>query len=508
VKESPPLGDSVWAMKFSIFRRQAWAAARLVLCAFVACAGTVLSAGAPVRAQEAAPAQQAAAAPAGTLLGPEELRPLVAPIALYPDDLLAIVLPASTNPVQIVEAQRFLEKQRTDKKLQPNAEWDPSILALINYPQVVAKMDADLAWTTALGNAVVDQLDDVLAMIQQLRAEASSSGYLQTNAYWVVIWEDDYWHIDSSDPDWIYVPDYPDEIFERPEHPIVKPPGDRPRVENPIVLPPEGGAQPSQPIANLPGKPAIVPPSNGQPAQPIATPPIAYPPPTYAAQQPYWAPGATFFAGAFLGAAFGYGVNWGGGDIDINYGDNCCRGGNINTGDINIGNRVDHRTGDRFNADKQRVNGRDTMKWNGNKARQKAATGKPAGGRTKAGTLPAKNAKTGAAAKQTGGAGAAKKSRAGDLQPNKGNGGSLGNYQSGRDASKFGNQGNRSLKDSRSRQPAGSLSNDRSRSRSNAGAFGGYNSGSSVYRQRSRGGSSMRSGGGGRRGGGGGRGRR
>src|SRR6185312_9037064 len=141
----------------------------------------------------------------------------------------------------------------TDKKLKPNPEWDPSILALINYPQVVAKMDADLAWTTALGNAVVDQLQDVMAMIQQLRAEASASGYLQTNAYWVVIWEDDYWHIDSSDPDWIYVPDYPDEIFERPEHPIVKPPGEPGlKPEHPIALPPGASTKPAQPIANPP----------------------------------------------------------------------------------------------------------------------------------------------------------------------------------------------------------------------------------------------------------------
>jgi hypothetical protein len=450
-------------------KRETRALAHLAFSAVLAWAGAALSAAAPARAQEAAPAQEAAVSPAGELLGPEELRPLVAPIALYPDDLLAIVLPASTNPVQIVEAQRFLEKQRTDKTLQPNAEWDPSILALINYPQVVAKMDADLSWTTALGNAVIDQLDDVLAMIQQLRAEAQSSGYLQTNEYWVVIWEDDYWHIDSSDPDYIYIPDYPDEIFVRPEHPIVVPPGQPP-------LTPEH--------------------------------PIAYPPPVYATQLPYWSPGATFFAGAFLGAAFGYGINWGGDDIDINFGDNCCRGGNINTGDINIGNRVDHRTGDRFNADKQRVNGRDTLKWNGNKARQKAATGKPAGGgRAKAGTLPAKKG-TGAAAKQKGTAAAKQKSRAGDLQPSKGNGGSLGNYQSSRDAGKLGNKGKSSLQNSRSRQPAGALSKqDRSRSGSNAGAFGGYGGGSSssIYRQSSRGGSSMRSSGGGRRGGGGGR---
>ncbi|MGE0120517.1 MAG: DUF3300 domain-containing protein [Dongiaceae bacterium] len=436
-------------MKRILRRRQALA--RLALCGLLVWMGALLCAGAPAQAQDAA-APEAAAAPAGALLGPKELRPLVAPIALYPDDLLAIVLPASTNPVQIVAAQRFLEGRRTEPALQPDPAWDPSILALINYPQVVAKMDADLAWTVALGNAVIDQLADVMDMIQQLRAEASASGYLQSNDYWVVIWEDDYWHIDSSDPDYIYIPDYPDEIFVRPEHPIALPPG----------------------------QPALSPEH-----------PIAYPPPVYATQLPYWSPGATFFAGAFLGAAFGYGIDWGGDDIDIDIGDDCCRGGNIGTGDL--GNRVDHRMGDRFNADKQRVNGRDTLTWNGSKARRKAATGKAgAAGRAKAGTLPAK---------QAGGAGAGKTTpRVGDLRT--GGGGSLGNYQSGRETGKSSKRGKSSLQDNRSRQPAGALSKqDRSRSRSSAGAFGGYGSGSSVYRQSNRGGGSLRSAG--RRGGGG-----
>src|SRR5215831_9481329 len=150
-------------MSLGLPPRNERAAVRLVLCGLLALLGAVLCNAAPLGAQDAAP-DQVAAAPAGHLLGPEELRPLVAPIALYPDDLLAIVLPASTNATQIVEAARFLEKQRTDKNLKPNANWDPSILALINYPQVIAKMDADLDWTTALGNAVIDQLQDVLSM--------------------------------------------------------------------------------------------------------------------------------------------------------------------------------------------------------------------------------------------------------------------------------------------------------------------------------------------------------
>src|SRR6185295_8588652 len=102
------------------------------------------------QAQENAAAQEAAATPAATALGPEELRKLVAPIALYPDELLAIVLPASTNPMQVVQAQRYLDKRKADQKLQPNSEWDPAVLALLNYPEVVSKMNDDLQWTEDL----------------------------------------------------------------------------------------------------------------------------------------------------------------------------------------------------------------------------------------------------------------------------------------------------------------------------------------------------------------------
>src|SRR5262245_44443126 len=256
---------------------------RLISYGLVAWVGMALSAATPVPAQEAA---EEAAMPA--LLGPVELRQVVAPVAFYSDDLLPIVLPAATNPVQILQAHRFLEKREKDKKLQPNAEWDPAILALINYPEVIQKMNADLEWTTALGNAVIDQLEDVLYMIQQMRAEAAGSGYLQSNVMQVVIWEDDYWHIDPYDPDYIYIPDYP------PDHPIFNPP-DRP--------PGDGLVRPEHPIA--------------------------YPPPPYVSHHPYWSPGAVFFAGAILGSEFGYGVNWGDRDININVGADCCRGGRI-----------------------------------------------------------------------------------------------------------------------------------------------------------------------------------
>ena len=443
-------------MKFGALRRHKLSPARLLLCGLLGWAGAAFGDAAPGWAQESAAAQEAAAAPAAELLGPEELRKLVAPVVLYPDDLLAIVLPASTNPLQIVQAQRFLDKRKADQTVQPNAEWDPSILALINYPEVVSKMNADLDWTQALGNAVIDQQQDVMDMIQQIRAETYAGGYLKSNEKQTVVQEKETIIIQSADPQYIYVPTYDPQVVYVDHGPY-----------------------------------------------------YSYPPPYYAAPYPYyWSPAATFFAGAFVGAAFGYGFNWGGGDIDINYGSGCCGGGNINTGDINIGNRVDHHTGDRFNADRQRVNGGDKMKWNGNKARQKQATGKQRAARNKAGTLPSNRGGTGAAAKQTGRtAGQGQKQRAGDVKSKGGNRSSVGNYQSGRDAGKAGKQGKQSkqsLQNNRSRQSGGGQVSNQNRSRSNAGAFGGYSGGgSNARRQSSRGNSSYRSSGHSRSGGGG-----
>jgi Protein of unknown function (DUF3300) len=440
-------------MKLEVLRRRGRALGRLARYGFVAWAGAVLCLGGSAWAQEAA---EEAALPAGQLLGPDELRRVVAPVAFYSDDLLAIVLPASANALQVVEAQRFLEKRAKNQKLQPDADWDPAILALINYPEVIEKMNADIEWTTTLGNAVIDQLQDVMDMIQQLRAEAAGSGYLQTNVMQVVIWEDDYWHIYPYDPDYIYIPDYP------PDHPIFNPPGTRP--------PGDGLVRPEHPIV--------------------------YPPPPYVSHYPYWSPGAVFFAGAILGSNFGYGFDWGGGDININVGDNCCRGGRV---DIGAGNRVDHRVGDRFGADRQWVNGKNKMTWSANKARQRQqATGvRPSGGRNKAGTLPAKQRGAGAAAKQKG---PKLVNPATNLGGNKGLSGDkslrgdrssgLGSYDSNRDAYRDRNQGRDSLRDSRSSRDRSSADRTRSRTRSN-GAFGGYSGGSSVRMNSSRGSRSM-----------------
>ncbi len=85
----------------------------------------------------------------------EQLDTLVAPIALYPDALVGIVLPASTYPLQVVQAARFLEARAADDSLKPDPEWDDSVVALLNYPEVLELMDDDLDWTRRLGEAVL-----------------------------------------------------------------------------------------------------------------------------------------------------------------------------------------------------------------------------------------------------------------------------------------------------------------------------------------------------------------
>src|SRR6185295_13701053 len=97
----------------------------------------------------------AAAESTEAALSPDELEKLVARIALYPDDLVALVLPASTNPLQIVQAERYLAKRKADPKAPLDDKWDDSVKSLLNYPEVITAMSNDLDWTAALGEAVV-----------------------------------------------------------------------------------------------------------------------------------------------------------------------------------------------------------------------------------------------------------------------------------------------------------------------------------------------------------------
>ncbi|MDE0065167.1 MAG: DUF3300 domain-containing protein, partial [Gammaproteobacteria bacterium] len=138
-----------------------------------------------------------------------ELEALVAPVALYPDDLLAIVLPASTFPLQIVLAARFLEEREVDPSLEPDAEWDASIVALLNYPEIVALLDRELKWTWQLGEAVLLQQEDVIAAVADFRAQASAAGNLKSDEKQVVSVSDaGTIEIAPAEPEVIYVPYY------------------------------------------------------------------------------------------------------------------------------------------------------------------------------------------------------------------------------------------------------------------------------------------------------------
>jgi hypothetical protein len=154
-------------------------------------------------------AQRAAAQePEAKPLTPAELEELVGPVALYPDDLLAIVLPASTYPLQVVQAARFLDDRANDETLKPNPEWDDSIVALLNYPEIVRMMNEDLDWTWDLGAAVLADQAAVLDAVQTFRDRAYAAGNLRTDDRQVVTKEEEVIEIAPADPEVVYIPYY------------------------------------------------------------------------------------------------------------------------------------------------------------------------------------------------------------------------------------------------------------------------------------------------------------
>ncbi len=150
-----------------------------------------------------------------------ELEEIVGPVALYPDDLLAIVLPASTYPLQVVQAARFLERLESDSSLKPDEEWDESITALLNYPEVVDLMNEDIDWTWRLGEAVVAQQVDVIAAIESFRDKAYAAGNLKSDDRQTVSNEDGVIEIVPVEEDVIYVPYYePERVVVYQSRPV------------------------------------------------------------------------------------------------------------------------------------------------------------------------------------------------------------------------------------------------------------------------------------------------
>ena len=168
-------------------------------------------------AQAASPAPAAPDASAPTVFTRQELERLLAPYALYPDALLAQLLPASAYPVEIVQASRWLaENKAAVGKADFNAvdakSWDPSVKALVRFPDVIEKLNRDLDATTDLGDAFVNQPQDVTAMIQDLRRRAEQTGALKSTPQQRVTkrkqGETEYVVVEPADPGVIYVPSY------------------------------------------------------------------------------------------------------------------------------------------------------------------------------------------------------------------------------------------------------------------------------------------------------------
>src|SRR6201988_3763344 len=236
----------------------------------------------------------------------DQLNSLVAPIALYPDNLLSQTLVASTYPLEIIQLQQWLEKNpdrlKDQKKLTDAVKkqpWDPSIQAMAALPDVVKRLSDDIQWTTDLGNAFLAQQTDVMDAIQRMRDKAKDTGALASNQQQKVetqvIESKEVIVIEQANPEVVYVPSY-----------------------NPTVV-------------------------YGAPAYPY--PPIYYPPSTGAVIA---ASAISFGVGMAMGAAWGggwgWGCGWGGGDIDVNVNNNFNRNTNISGGNrvnnIQGGNRT------------------------------------------------------------------------------------------------------------------------------------------------------------------------
>src|SRR5580704_3771813 len=144
---------------------------------------------------------------------PEQLQRLVAPIALYPDALIAQIVAAATYPDQIIEAEQWMEKRKNleGKKLakEVNKEsWDPGVKALTQFPAVLANMNQNLAWTSELGDAYVNQQQALNQAIQTMRQRALQAGNLKTTPQETVTSTDKTIVIQPAAPDVVYVPQY------------------------------------------------------------------------------------------------------------------------------------------------------------------------------------------------------------------------------------------------------------------------------------------------------------
>src|SRR5215468_7405470 len=151
----------------------------------ILCSLLLVFANTPMAAQDQAQQQGAATDDQAAKIPPDQLDSLVAPIALYPDELLAQVLAASTYPLEIIQLQQFLVKNKDlkDKALADAVQkqpWDPSVQGLAGMPDLVKRLADDIQWTTDLGNAFLAQQSDVMDAVQRMRKKAEGTGNLKS----------------------------------------------------------------------------------------------------------------------------------------------------------------------------------------------------------------------------------------------------------------------------------------------------------------------------------------
>jgi hypothetical protein len=158
-------------------------------------------------------------------LSAEQLEQLVAPIALYPDTLMAQVLAASTYPAQVADADHWRQAQgyASPEQIAAGADaqaWDPSVKALTAFPQVLAQMDRNLQWTTDLGNAYYNQPQDLLQAVQVMRQRAQAAGNLQSTPQEAVTYDQGRIELAPVNPQMVYVPAYnPWAVYGQPVSP-------------------------------------------------------------------------------------------------------------------------------------------------------------------------------------------------------------------------------------------------------------------------------------------------
>ena len=156
---------------------------------------------------------QQADVPAQPVFSVEQVEQMVAPIALYPDALLAQVLMAATYPIEVVQADQWLKKNRglDDEALDSAVAaqpWDPSVKTLVFFPTVLERMAQDLAWTQDLGDAFLAQEADVMGAVQRLRRQAQDAGNLASNSQQIVRTHGSNIVVEPADPTVVYVPTY------------------------------------------------------------------------------------------------------------------------------------------------------------------------------------------------------------------------------------------------------------------------------------------------------------